>query len=96
MVRRLSAELGRRLASIPGPVTTIFVGGGTPTVLPAGALAALLEPLSALARQPTCREFTVEANPATLTADNAAMLAEAGVGSNPPRSRGRQSRFQCS
>ena len=79
LVRRLSAELGRRLASVPGPVTTIFVGGGTPTVLPPGALAALLEPLSVLARQPNCREFTVEANPATLTADNAAMLAEAGV-----------------
>lgn len=59
-------------------VDTIFVGGGTPTVLPADQLARLLAALRACAAGPDV-EFTVEANPATVTAEMANVLASAGV-----------------
>lgn len=59
-------------------VDTIFVGGGTPTVLPADQLARLLAALRACAAGPDV-EFTVEANPATVTAEMADVLASAGV-----------------
>lgn len=56
---------------------SIFVGGGTPTTLPTGELARLLGALHARAA-PGC-EFTVEANPATVSPDVAATLAAHGV-----------------
>lgn len=56
---------GRELfARDPGrPVTSIFVGGGTPTVMPDEALETLLAPASRRATPGI--EFTVEANPAS-------------------------------
>jgi len=73
----LAAELDARAADLRTPLDSIFVGGGTPTVLPAatlGKLAALLRPLAGPGT-----EWTVEANPGTLTAAKAARLAAAGV-----------------
>jgi oxygen-independent coproporphyrinogen III oxidase len=57
---------------------TIFIGGGTPTHLPAPDLARLL----AIAREAgggAVEEWTVEANPGTLTADKLEVLRAAGV-----------------
>jgi len=56
---------------------TIYVGGGTPTVLPVGELERLLGQVRAHAG--IAVEFTVEANPATVTDEVAAVLADAGV-----------------
>ena len=58
---------------------TIFVGGGTPTVLPIESLARLLESCRRLANPVVELEFTVEANPATVTPDTAQVLVAAGV-----------------
>ncbi|MCH7813090.1 MAG: radical SAM family heme chaperone HemW, partial [Planctomycetes bacterium] len=69
----------RRLDGPPGPVTSIFVGGGTPTVRPAEQLAWLLEPLAEIAVPDTGVEFTVEANPATVDNTMAETLVRAGV-----------------
>jgi len=44
------------------PVDSIFVGGGTPTILPADALGGLLDEI--VARTGQVAEFSVEANPA--------------------------------
>jgi len=59
--------------------TSVFVGGGTPTLLPAADLAGVLT----LARQvlPLApdAEVTVEANPETVTADGLAALVAAGL-----------------
>lgn len=60
-------------------VGTIFVGGGTPTILPPPDLARLFGALGRLARRDGVGEFTVEANPATLDDAKADVLCRAGV-----------------
>jgi putative oxygen-independent coproporphyrinogen III oxidase len=63
----------------PPPVTSVFVGGGTPTLLPADDLARVLGRLRALLAFAPGAEVTVEANPETVDAAMAAGLARAGV-----------------
>jgi oxygen-independent coproporphyrinogen-3 oxidase len=58
---------------------TVLVGGGTPTSLPARELRRLLIRLSTLARRGAALEFTVEANPETVTPEIAMLLGSAGV-----------------
>lgn len=60
-------------------VETLFVGGGTPTVLPLDLLERLLARLHAIARRDGCVEFTVEANPATVDRAKAELLKQCGV-----------------
>ncbi len=75
------AALDRELSWLetPRPVDTLFLGGGTPTHLPLGALRHLLE--STLKWHPLLRghEFTVEANPGDVSAEVVTLLAEHGV-----------------
>jgi oxygen-independent coproporphyrinogen-3 oxidase len=58
---------------------TVYVGGGTPTTLPPGELRRLLARLGQLVQHGTEPEFTVEANPATVTPEVAGVLVSAGV-----------------
>lgn len=58
---------------------TIFVGGGTPTVLPPDDLFRLLSRLRETVPAGEAPEFTVEANPTTVTPEIAEALASAGV-----------------
>lgn len=61
------------------PIRSIFLGGGTPSLLPPEKLAALL---SFLRQELPCAaelEITMEANPHSLTPEGAAILAEAGL-----------------
>lgn len=61
------------------PASTVFFGGGTPTLLPPGDLARMLAGVrDAFGVQPDA-EVTVEANPDTVTAEMALELAAAGV-----------------
>jgi oxygen-independent coproporphyrinogen III oxidase len=68
-------------ASLEGPqeVDTIFVGGGTPTRLDAGQLRALCRIINKWLILAPGGEWTVEANPGTIDAEKADVLAEAGV-----------------
>jgi coproporphyrinogen III oxidase-like Fe-S oxidoreductase len=63
----------------PPAVTSVFVGGGTPTLLPAEDLARVLGRLRALLPFAPGAEVTVEANPETADDAMAAGLAGAGV-----------------
>jgi len=58
---------------------TVFVGGGTPTELDARDLARLLEIVARRTAPGGPDEFTVEANPGTLTREKALVLRESGV-----------------
>ena len=56
-----------------GPVETVFIGGGTPTLLADDLLARLLAGL------PDAGEITIECNPETVTPAKARVLVEGGV-----------------
>ena len=66
-----------------GPVSlrpkTIFFGGGTPTLLPTEAMARLLAGLRQRFDLSDVAEWTIEANPATVTLEYCQMLRAAGV-----------------
>ena len=61
------------------PASTVFFGGGTPTLLPADALADMLEGVRSTFSLAPGAEVTVEANPDTVTDEVAARLAASGV-----------------
>ena len=61
------------------PMDTVFFGGGTPTLLPAGDLARMLGAATSAFGLADGAEVTVEANPDTVTPEVARTLAEAGV-----------------
>jgi oxygen-independent coproporphyrinogen-3 oxidase len=77
----LVAEL-RRAAAILGPeppeVSTVFVGGGTPTLLPADDLAAVLTAVRDLFPVAPDVEVTTEANPESVSPASLARLRAAG------------------
>lgn len=74
----LSSEVLRARAELR-PARTVFFGGGTPTLLPAGDLARMLAGVrDAFGLHPGA-EVTVEANPDTVTDALASELAAAGV-----------------
>jgi oxygen-independent coproporphyrinogen III oxidase len=63
----------------PQPVDTLFLGGGTPTHLMPAQLERLLGEVLHWLPPQSGHEFTVEANPATLTPDKVTVLADHGV-----------------
>jgi len=74
--------LSERVLTARGPLrpaSTVFFGGGTPTLLPAGDLARMLAGVRGTFDLAPGAEVTVEANPDTVTDEMAAHLAEAGV-----------------
>lgn len=75
-MRLLAAERGW---SRPLALDTVYVGGGTPSLLAPGALAALRERLAPFAAWTEAAEWTVEANPESFTPAVAADWAAAGV-----------------
>ena len=68
-------ELARRmLGGAPPPAATVFFGGGTPTLLPAGELARILDAIPRAAGA----EVTIEANPESVGAARLLALRRAG------------------
>ncbi|MFG6445541.1 radical SAM family heme chaperone HemW [Microbacterium sp. P06] len=61
------------------PAQTVFFGGGTPTLLPAGDLARMLDGVAAAFGLADDAEITVEANPDTVTPAVVRELAASGV-----------------
>lgn len=60
-------------------VDTVFIGGGTPSVLPLGAVSRLLSCIRASFRLSDQSEITIEANPGTVTAEKFAEYRTAGI-----------------
>src|SRR3954454_15630380 len=73
-LRRAAATLGPDLPT----VSNVFVGGGTPTLLPADDLAAVLTEVRRLFPVADDVEVTTEANPETVTPASLSRLREAG------------------
>ncbi|WP_349828024.1 radical SAM family heme chaperone HemW [Brevibacterium litoralis] len=80
----LAAELDLSVRVLAGsglperPVSTVFFGGGTPTLLAAEVLAGVLDDARSRFRFAPDAEITTEANPDTLTPEYLATLAAAG------------------
>lgn len=78
----IEIALARRVLADAGalrPMDTVFFGGGTPTLLPAGDLARMLDTAVDAFGLRDGAEITVEANPDTVTADVVRTLVDAGV-----------------
>ncbi|WP_150462912.1 radical SAM family heme chaperone HemW [Nesterenkonia ebinurensis] len=65
-------------AAPPRALSTVFFGGGTPTLLPAEELARILGTARDLFGFAPGAEITTEANPDTVTPESAQLLAQAG------------------
>lgn len=61
------------------PVDTVFFGGGTPTLLPAADLVALVDAVDDRFGLAPGAEVTTEANPDSVTPDSLAQLREGGI-----------------
>ena len=76
---RLIAEIEAAAPFLTTPLQTLFIGGGTPTLLALPFWARLLSTIRDRLSLELEGEFTVEANPETVTDELAAMLASGGV-----------------
>ena len=77
VIAGIGAELAAARALLHLPLATAFVGGGTPTILAPALLTALIGDIAGCCNGRT--EFTVEANPNSLTDATLAILADKGV-----------------
>jgi putative oxygen-independent coproporphyrinogen III oxidase len=77
----LAAEIEKVSASAPArlPVHTIYFGGGTPSILAAGQIEAVLNLLETQFDLQVGLEITLEANPGTVSLDQLRDLRAAGV-----------------
>jgi len=78
-VTRLIEEIAAVSAGWSRPLETIFVGGGTPTLLPPRLWRRLLRTFRERLPLISDGEFTVEANPETVTSELADILVDGGV-----------------
>lgn len=79
-VRHLLADLDNDVALTAGrEVSTIFIGGGTPSLLSSEAMQLLLDGVRARLPLATDAEITMEANPGTVEADRFSGYQRAGV-----------------
>ena len=78
-VARATAEVDAWTPLVGEPLETLFLGGGTPTMLAPEQLSAFLAHLAGRFPWREDREWTVEANPETVDASMARALADAGV-----------------
>ncbi len=74
----MSAEVKRKLNEKSYVVTSVFFGGGTPTVLPSKELTDILAELKRCFHFSEDAEITTECNPGTVTAEDLAVLKKAG------------------
>jgi oxygen-independent coproporphyrinogen-3 oxidase len=75
----LLGEIDQRRATWPMAVQTIFIGGGTPTALTTAQLAYLLGGFRDRLDLSALREWTVEANPGSVSPRKAELLRHLGV-----------------
>lgn len=63
----------------PGPVATVYFGGGTPSLADPRDIGRLLDAIAARASIQSGAEVTLEANPGTVTAESLRAFRQAGV-----------------
>jgi oxygen-independent coproporphyrinogen-3 oxidase len=80
-VRAVKTEIARRGAAAGAPpmAASLYVGGGTPTVLPVEALVEILDAIRRSFHWPPGLEATVEANPETVHRSDLERLRRSGI-----------------
>jgi len=79
-INALHQELDWHLAQYPEvSFSTIYIGGGTPSLLSSGQLKRLLTGLDARIPFTKCSEITLEANPSTFKLPKAKLMTDLGV-----------------
>jgi oxygen-independent coproporphyrinogen-3 oxidase len=73
-IEAVISELGAEAGKVKGPFETLFIGGGTPTMLNEKQLDRLFSAVYAICPRKNFREITVEANPETVTEKKAKIL----------------------
>jgi len=73
------ADLWLQRCASPPRLQSVFFGGGTPSLLPLQEMHRLIDGLRRRFDLGDCTEWTIEANPATLSLDYCRMLGESGV-----------------
>lgn len=79
LVSALLAEAECRKGEISAPLSTIYIGGGTPSLLPPQEFVRLIEGLRSIFDTSAVKEFTVEVNPDDVTPALVDMLLAEGV-----------------
>ena len=82
--RKVVQAIGRHITLLAGQATgrrlsTIFIGGGTPSMLPMAQLANLLEKIDASLGLEAGAEITLEANPGTLSLAKLRLMRRTGI-----------------
>ncbi len=75
----LIAELGMRIAEMREDIATVYIGGGTPSILPVELLHKLIAAISEYADIPSLKEFTIEANPEDVTPEWCEAIKSMGI-----------------
>lgn len=78
-VKALITELKLRIREISEPYTTIYIGGGTPSILPINLLKYLIHEITTLIDLRQIKEFTIEANPEDITSEWCNIISELGI-----------------
>ena len=79
-VRVLLQEIAKKAPAYQNrTVTSVFFGGGTPSILKAGGIADLTERIRALFSVAADAEITIECNPGTLTREKLAIYKGCGI-----------------
>jgi oxygen-independent coproporphyrinogen-3 oxidase len=79
-VAALTQEIGAATtAEAPAPLDTIFIGGGTPSLLPGGAVRTLMQALNDAFGIAPSAEVSLEANPCSITPEKLEAWLAAGV-----------------
>lgn len=78
-VSALLAEMQLAVQRYAVEAKTIFIGGGTPSCLPAPLLEQVLQAVQRYFVTPALQEYTLEANPGTLSAEKLQLLKQYGV-----------------
>ena len=76
-VSAAAAQIRRHADQLSQPLKSVFIGGGTPSVLGPDLLAKLIEPVGSLLSTDT--EFSIEANPGAIDAETLAAMTAGGV-----------------
>ena len=78
-VDALSREIDVAAAELPvGPLETVFIGGGTPSLLTGAQVRQVMDQVRAIGLAPGV-EVTLEANPSNVTGENVAGWIAAGI-----------------